>query len=176
MLRLGDTEKNYLSNIKNYSESFTSLLEKFNEHYTKKDGVKPAKSKVCAEALLHCIAKPSLEGSIEDAVSGKDKEFIWGFDSCIGVINVASSILTAIDILDKGDRKEYAWAVDLYEKDPTGFLLISQIVDGIKKESEGKEIPDLIIEPYQSYELIYLGAQFGQKVYSALYQLWSSEK
>ncbi len=205
LARLDGIEKDYLSRIKTYPQLFIKMLEGFRE-YDSKNGNIPPKTKVCARAILHLVAKPTLESSFSALKEGRVREFIRDFDCISGLLHIAAAVRTAADTLEESNKhlkdtrfdgayinflkaykglpedatsgdiehakQESIHAARLFEKDPSGFLLIQQIVDTIEKESRGEAVPYQYIESYQHPDLIVAGALFGQKIYETLYKLW----
>lgn len=69
--------------------------------------------------------------------------------------------------------KEHEISADLFKEDSTGFLLIKNTIAEIEKEIvEDGQVAYKRIEEYQYPGLVFYGAQFGQKIYQTLYNLW----
>lgn len=185
---------------------FVRYLDFLRENFIRLHGFAPTKAKTCAEAVLNMAAASYIEGALTSYNRGELRAFIAFYDCLSGVMEVTASILGAVSEEEGGGKKAadygaikilqesnvlpsneeeelYQKALNEYlsnrkflEKDQTGFLLISKVVEDIQDEATNPEKRDKDkhkkIFDYQYPILVISGAQFAKSIYKELYNVW----
>lgn len=202
LANLEELNRSYLERIEKKPEGFIAYLKILQADFIKDHGVTPSKTKICSDAVLHLSVSPLQKRALVCYELGKIPEFIAYCDYFSGIIEIPAAIGGAVDPGENGQEKaaalgvkklieedktytqekaeedyhstlkEYQENAKVLEKDPSGFLLIKQVVDRLKKRAWDGEIEHPRFLPYQYPILVAAGAIAGQEMYEKLYNLW----
>jgi hypothetical protein len=127
----------------------------------------PSRPTQCAYFILSAVYMPLLREAFAAYIHHNPYEFIICYDYASGIVEVAGELcMTA-------NREQDRQGSQLLAQDPTGKTLIAAIVDEIRAEAHNQSKDEGIqrILEYQNPTLFLAGAEFTQRLYTALYPL-----